>query len=330
MGSDPVGSVKSILERGRWKKFVPGDKNGEKTLKGRHSMNYSWPPLPASTERPVWTGHEFRVGDRALRVLSYETGGSGWTDELTSFHEEKAGADHSIDLASREYALGQIRKFVPVPAPFILEVGCSSGYFLRLLRERMPQAFLIGSDYVPGPLVRLSRDLPDLPLLQFDLTRCPLPDRSLDAVVLLNVLEHIRDDSAAMAQVLRILKLGAVAVIEVPAGPRLYDAYDKILMHERRYSLGQLKKLVLGAGFEILTHSHLGFFLYPGFWWVKRRNRKYLAKEEKIQREIIAKNIGSTKESRILKTILRIELAMGRYFAYPFGIRCLLTCRRIS
>jgi len=285
--------------------------------------------LPGKSERPLWTGYEFQVGDHPLRVLSYETRGSGWTDDLTFFHEKKAGADHSIDLVSREYALGQVRRFVRVPTPFILEVGCSSGFFLRLLLERMPEAFLIGSDYVPGPLLQLSRDLPGLPLLQFDVTRCPLPSQSLDAVVLLNVLEHIKDDSAAMAQVFRILKPGGIAVIEVPAGPRLFDAYDKLLMHERRYSSSQLKKLVLGVGFEILSHSHLGFFLYPGFWWVKRRNRKYVGREEKVQREIVAKNIGSTKESHLLKTILQMEMALGRWIAYPFGIRCLLTCRRI-
>jgi SAM-dependent methyltransferase len=292
-------------------------------------IDYPWPSPPGNTEKPIWTGQGFRVDDRFLPVLSYETADSGWSDELTTFHEEKAGADHSIDLSSREYALGQLCRFLPVRAPFILEVGCSSGFFLRLLRGRLPETFLIGSDYVSGPLLQLARDLPDLPFLQFDLTRCPLPSQSLDAVVLLNVLEHIKDDSAAMAQVFRILKPGGIAVIEVPAGPRLYDVYDKLLMHERRYSSGQLKKLVLGAGFEILTHSHLGFLLYPGFWWVKRRNRKSLGKEENIQREIVAKNIDATKESSFLKTVLRMELALGRYFAYPLGIRCLLTCRRI-
>jgi ubiquinone/menaquinone biosynthesis C-methylase UbiE len=123
---------------------------------------------------------------------------------------------------------------------------------LRLIRDRLPRAFAIGADYVLGPLTNLANKMPDIPLLQSDLTRCPLPDRSLDVVVLLNVLEHIRDDSAAAAQVFRILKPGDIAAIEVPAGPRLYDAYDRILMHERWYSFGQLKKLLLGAGLEIL------------------------------------------------------------------------------
>ncbi len=157
-----------------------------------------------------------------------------------------------------------------------------------------------------------------------------MPSQSLDAVVLLNVLEHLRDESKAMAHVFRILKPGGVSVIEVPAGPHLYDIYDKLLMHERRYSIAQVKKLVFGAGFEMVSHSHLGFFLYPGFRWVKRRNRSHFATEEKVQREIVARNIGSTKESCLFKAVLRMEMALGRWITYPFGIRCLLTCRRIS
>ncbi len=293
-------------------------------------VDYPWPSPPGYTEKPIWTGHGFRLGMVLHSLLVYEVGRSGWSDELTNFHEATAGAHHFIDRASRQHAVEQLKKYVLGPLPLILEVGCSSGFMLRLIRKRLSQAFLIGSEYVPGPLLRLSRDLPDLPLLQFDLTHCPLPSQSLDAVVLLNVLEHIQDDSAAMAQVYRILKPGGIAVIEVPAGPHLYDVYDKLLMHERRYSFGQLKRLALGAGFEILTQSHLGFFLYPGFWWVKRRNSRYAADEEKVQKEIVAKNIGATKESRFLEFILRMEMALGRWVAYPFGIRCLMTCQRSS
>ena len=49
------------------------------------------------------------------------------------------------------------------------------------------------------------------------------------------MLEHVEDDQAAIRQVYRILQPGGVAVIEVPAGPDLYDIYDRQLMHHRRY-----------------------------------------------------------------------------------------------
>src|SRR6266550_7101789 len=116
------------------------------------SFDFPWPVPPGYSHSPVWTGHGFQLGDLAVPVLSYETGSSGWTDDLTSFHEEHAGSAHFIDRASRQRALDQLDKHLKAGSPVILEIGCSSGFMLRAMREQLPQAFLIGSDYVLGPL----------------------------------------------------------------------------------------------------------------------------------------------------------------------------------
>ena len=57
----------------------------------------------------------------------------------------------------------------------------------------------------------------------------------------------------------------------------VYDVYDRLLMHFRRYRLGDLRRLVERAGLRVVFASHLGTLLYPGFRFVKRRNRRYLA-----------------------------------------------------
>lgn len=292
-------------------------------------VDYPWPSPPGYTEKPVWTGRGFCLDGSLVPVLSYEVGPSGWTDGLTRFHEETAGASHSIDRASRQHALEQLDKCVTGESPVILEVGCSSGFLLRLLRERLPHAFVLGSDCVRGPLEQLASNLPDVPLLEFDLVKCPLPENSIDAVILLNVLEHIQDDAAAVRQVFRILKPGGVAVIEVPAGPQLYDVYDKLLLHYRRYSLHELRGLVKSTGFQVIRQSHLGCFVYPAFWWIKRRDKRFLYEAEAVQRQIVARNIRATKRSRLFDAIMRIERVLGRWVSYPFGVRCLVTCRKV-
>ena len=292
------------------------------------TSTYPWPPPADSSvlDRPIWTGRGFLLGNAISPILSYGAGASGWNDELTEFHEETAGADHPIDRASQQYALEQLQRYVRGECPVILDAGCSSGFMLRLIRESLPHVSVIGSDVVRGPLGQLAATMPDIPLLQFDLVHCPLPDNSIDAVVLLNVLEHINDDAAAVRQVYRILKPGGIAVIEVPAGPNLYDVYDKLLLHCRRYSLGALRSLVKNMGFQIAEQSHLGFFAYPGFWLVKRRNKRLLSREKALQRRIVEQNIRDTGNSRLLNATMRIELFLGRWVSYPFGIRCLVTC----
>lgn len=292
------------------------------------SSDFPWPVPPGHSQRPVWTGHGFRIGDDIVPVLSYEVGSSGWTDELTAFHEESAGSAHFIDLASRQHALEELDKHL-AGSRVILEIGCSSGFMLRSMRERIPQAVVIGADYIRGPLEQLAEKMPDIPLLQFDLVDCPLPDNCVDAVVVLNVLEHIEDDAAAVGQLYRILKPGGVAIVEVPAGPHLYDVYDKLLLHFRRYSLKDLKRLVEKAGFLTVDQSHLGCFLYPGFWAVKQRNKRFLSQQAAEQQQVVANNIRETGSSRLLGAVMKSEQTLGRWISYPFGIRCVLTCAKV-
>ena len=197
--------------------------------------SFPWPPLSEKGPRPIWTGRGFEIGGDRVPIAAYDIGASGWNDALTTMHEDVAGTAHPIDAASRSHAVGQLRRHLARPDGVVLEVGCSSGYLLQEMRGALPEASLIGVDYIRGPLEALAGSMPTVPMLQFDLQRCPLPDACVDAVVLLNVLEHIEDDASAVGHLFRILKPGGVAVVEIPAGPGLYDVYDKQLMHFRRY-----------------------------------------------------------------------------------------------
>ena len=256
----------------------------------------------------------------------HNSASGGWSDTLTAFHEKSAGSSHFIDRASRTYALGQLLRHVKGKSPAVLEVGSSSGYMVRLMREYFPDARIMGSDIVGETLKRLAAAIPGCPLLRFDLVHCPFPDCTFDALILLNVLEHIDDDEASIKQVFRILKPGGVAIIEVPVGPQLYDVYDKMLFHCRRYALSELALLLKKAGFKIVKKSHLGFFLYPGFWAVKNRNRRLLSLDEEAIQQIVERNIRHTGDSRLLDILMEIESFLGRWISYPIGIRGVLTC----
>jgi SAM-dependent methyltransferase len=286
-------------------------------------------PAPAGqSQAPVWTGRAFRLGDCETAILAYETGRSGWTDELTAFHEATAADDHYMDRASRQHTLAELRRWLGTNAPVIMDIGCSSGSMLKLLLREFRPGNILGADYVRRPLEVLAGTLPGVPLLQFDLTACPLPDSSLDGIVLLNVLEHIENDDAALAQVARILKPGGIAIIEVPAAPNLYDIYDKQLLHYRRYRIGELVEKVSGQGLRVLARSHLGFFLYPAFWAVKKRGRRFLTADDEVQRAIVARQITNGRANPLLYRVMDLEAKLRNWIYYPFGIRCLLTCKR--
>lgn len=285
---------------------------------------FSFPPI--NNIHPIWTGHGFKLGNKTTSILSYSENENGWSDDLTVFHEDTAGTNHFIDLASRAHAISQVANYKESREAVILEAGCSSGFMINDLRQSFPGAFIMGSDAVRGLLERLAKKIPDIPLLHFDLVRCPLFDDSIDVVILLNVLEHIQDDRSALQQVWRVLKPGGIAIIEVPAGPNLFDVYDRLLLHYRRYAQKDLANMILQVGFEIIKSTHLGFFMYPGFALVKKSNQRRM--QQMDDQRIVFQNIKETGNNFILKSIISLELVLGKWISYPFGIRCLITVRK--
>jgi SAM-dependent methyltransferase len=295
-------------------------------------MNVPFPielPSPPGTDlKPIWTGRGFLVGEKFYRVLSYGVGVSGWTDDLTELHEGVDDEDHYMNLASRIHAISQLERYLECQAPVIIEIGSSSGFMIKDLRRRMPHARIVGSDYVLKPLEELGTRISDVPLLQFDLLNCPLPDEGFHAAVLLNVLEHISDDNRAIQEIYRFLKPGGIAVIEVPAGRDLFDIYDRQLLHHRRYQMTALLAQLRSAGFKVRSWSHLGFFFYPGFWFVKKRNRRFLDKPVEVQRAMVERSMRQLGHSKVMSNLMSLELKLGEWVRYPIGIRCVVTCQK--
>ncbi|HXS99133.1 MAG TPA: class I SAM-dependent methyltransferase [Elusimicrobiota bacterium] len=72
-----------------------------------------------------------------------------------------------------------------------------------------------------------------------------------DAILSVNVLEHIEDDEAILRQLNSKLKPGGLISLYHPAGPSLYGQLDKLVNHYRRYSREEMVRKVQAAGFQI-------------------------------------------------------------------------------
>ena len=291
-------------------------------------MDILFPSPPGLTGRPRWTGTAFQIGDTTSRFLTYDVGAAGWSADLNDMFDDNGGENHYINIGSRRNTIRALDKWLLQPRPHIVEIGCASGYMLQTLRQKFPDAAILGADPFQHALNAAAQKVPDVPLLQFDILKCPLPDSFADALVILNVLEHIGDDEGALAQVFRILRPGGIACIEVPAGPGLFDLYDRTLRHFRRYSMKGLVAKAEHAGFEILERSHIGFFVYPAFWAVKKRNRRYDRLPLEQQRQRVLENIHSSGNSGFMHWLMALENWCRRFVYLPCGIRCFVVCRR--
>jgi SAM-dependent methyltransferase len=126
------------------------------------------------------------------------------------------------------------------PGARILEVGCGGGYLCAALAKAGYHQ--VAAD-ISRNAARFTRDRGVADVLVFDATTSwPLPEDSFDAVLMLDVLEHLDDDLTALSEAQRVLRPGGALVVTVPAHQFLFSAWDRLVGHRRRYSRGQLTR----------------------------------------------------------------------------------------
>jgi ubiquinone/menaquinone biosynthesis C-methylase UbiE len=285
-------------------------------------------PPPGRSTVPVYD-HGWMTAAGVEPFLSYVDGDPvvNWSEELEVLHTE-ASRTHFLDRWTRGAILERLHG-LPAQST-IADIGCSTGFLLEDLEIRHPDAELIGVDLIAAGLRKIHERLPRVRLLQADACRLPIVDATIDAIVSANLLEHIPDDSLALAEMARVLRPGGWAVLVVPAGPDTYDYYDRFLGHERRYARGELSDMCRRAGLEPFEDLYLAATLYPAFWLTKQRNRRRFGHlQGSALEQRVAADIRQTKDSAIGRAAWRLEEGLGRAgLRLPFGIRSLVAARR--
>jgi len=100
----------------------------------------------------------------------------------------------------------------------VLEVGCGEGFLLKYLAEQRPLWRLAGCDLNAGAIAYARRQCPTwIALDEADIYRLPMPPAAFDLVLCSEVLEHLADVPAALAELKRVSR-GQV-LITVPHEP---------------------------------------------------------------------------------------------------------------
>lgn len=98
--------------------------------------------------------------------------------------------------------------------------------------------------------------------------------KKYDTIILIDVLEHIKDDGNQLKLIRKRLNKGGRCIILVPAYQFLYSMRDKSIGHYRRYTVSSLTGLMEDAGFSIIHKRYwnmLGFFIYALFEKILRK-----------------------------------------------------------
>ena len=184
--------------------------------------------------------------------------------------------------SGQQRRLAIIERHVGLAGRRVLDLGCGVGEYVRALQREGADA--LGCDIEGRRLVE-ARRRGARGLAVAAAEALPFRDGALDVVVLNEVLEHVADDRATVREVARVLAADGACVIYAPNrlypfethGIQLGRRYlfgniplvnwlprrlrDRLVPHARAYTGGDWRRLLDGAGFEVLVHS----YLYPGF-----------------------------------------------------------------
>jgi SAM-dependent methyltransferase len=153
----------------------------------------------------------------------------------------------------------------------VLEVGCGIGTFTRFLSERGYKVVAI--DTSSECLREAEKRGVSASFLQVDI--CDIDGQGelhnmFDSVVMVTVLEHVKDDLKALVNASWLLRSGGCLVLLVPAFGCLFSDFDRLIGHHRRYSKSELGLKVTNAGFKIEFSRYYDFLGLVG-WLVKCR-----------------------------------------------------------
>jgi SAM-dependent methyltransferase len=148
----------------------------------------------------------------------------------------------------------------------VLDVGCAFGFGTRILSRRYA---CTGVDGSPSFVRRATREVGQAAFAQARAEALPFRDEAFEAVVCLEVIEHLAEEAPAIAEMRRVLRRGGELVLSAPHTGALQD-WDSLNVYlrltgrrvafplgeapsgsrwHRHYSVGRLQEVL--QGFEV-------------------------------------------------------------------------------
>jgi len=186
-------------------------------------------------------------------------------------------------------------KFPINPGDRVLDLGCGAGRHAFEAYRR--GARVIAADLDPGELTPVSAMFEAMraegeaghsgaghsepgraaaaAALTADATRLPFADGSFDAIIAAEILEHVPNDTAALAEIARVLRPGGRVAVTVPAWlPEricwaLSREYHEVSGgHVRIFTRAELTEKLAASGLKP-TGAHHAHGLHSPYWWLK-------------------------------------------------------------
>lgn len=196
----------------------------------------------------------------------------------------------------------------------VFDFGCGSGFLVRELGKRGYDSY--GGDFSETALKQGEKlGISNISKISNNITTHN--DDTFDCVLVLDVMEHLKNDREGIEEIERILKPGGFCIITVPAFNFLWGIQDEVYHHYRRYTKNSLKKTLSMTSLKISGLTYFNFILFP-FVAIVRLLSKIIKPSRRSDFEINNQIIN-----KLLSYIFRIDISIAQKMSVPFGVSLL-------
>ncbi len=226
-------------------------------------------------------------------------------------HTKKHWIPYPRYIFRKILALELIKKYIHGESCF-LEVGGGAGDFSIALIDAGYKGKVIDFSEYSYEIIKdavTEKQVQNLQVEKKGLNQLDV-DEKYDFIVFFEVLEHIKNDDQAIKQISNFLKNDGYLVLSVPAKKNLWDNWDILAGHVKRYEKHELMNLLRDNGFEITQFYSYGF----PFLNILKIARKFL-----IRKSPSKSMVDNTKKSGInIVSIPLIGIIFNQVTLLPF------------
>jgi 2-polyprenyl-3-methyl-5-hydroxy-6-metoxy-1,4-benzoquinol methylase len=258
------------------------------------------------------------------RDEEYEEGGFETLLDMQERHFWYRGRHRFLLEAVDRYLLAHPRGQAQVATqPFAaIDLGGGTGGWVRYLAQQRPGRFasLALADSSLMALTMAELVLPSgTERYQIDLMQLHMRDQ-WDAAFLLDVIEHLPDDTQVLRQSREALKPGGYLFVTTPAFQQFWSYNDVMVHHLRRYRCRDFARLAQQAGLRLCDARYFMFLLSP-LYLLSRLNPGVAKMSEAKKKALAIKQHGvpTAPVNAALSAVFAAETPLGHWLRFPWG-----------
>jgi hypothetical protein len=233
--------------------------------------------------------------------------------------EVESGVDPSAHWYYTSKAL-LLRSFGNRSIRVLVDVGSGSGYFARAAARICSPREVIQVD----PNYPAESESIEEGTLHRKVKEKPKSFSQVDAVLLMDVLEHVEEPENLLMQYVKDCESGCEYLITVPAYQFMWSNHDMYLGHYKRYRRHEVEALVSSCGLTVLSSGYFFSIIFP----LAIFQRKILSKIFRRSGEGSALRKSSPIVNRILELICSSEYMLSKGFGPLPGLSVVVRARK--